>query len=89
VPEKDHNPGITRGWDSNKWLDKPLADFCNDDDEDARNVVCDVINKMLQPSGQRLTGTAKHDLRNSVDSQTVCKSAIELMVKAKNSVEPT
>jgi hypothetical protein len=85
---RDDNPGAAEDWDANKWLDKPVGEFCNNDDENVRNVVCSVIGKMLLTSGLQLTGNAKHDLRNVVNSHTYCKSAVDAMVKAKNSVEP-
>jgi hypothetical protein len=75
-------------WENDVWLDQPIGRFYQNDSEFSKDSVCKVTEALLLPANKKLTDVSKRALRNSVNEQTLCKSAVSSMLDATLDIVP-
>jgi hypothetical protein len=75
-------------WDGDDWLDVPLGQFYDQDEDVVDNVVFEVTRDVLKIEKRQLTATAANQLADQVSADTVPPDAVNEMFLAAQMAIP-
>jgi len=75
-------------WDGDAWLDVPLGEFYDQDEDVVDNVVFEVTRDVLKTEGRKLTDAATNQLADQVNTDTKPPDAVNEMFLAAQMAVP-